>query len=327
MTGERGSGRADPGGGPGGYRQCGQRFVELLHNHPWFRLAEGMRLGAFGRTCLRRGRPLDAGLPPSGGGGGDGWWDRRLLPLESRLVFSGLDAGVAGPVEEAFRPGRATWWWSNRRNQPDGPPGPPPRGPRVNPEHLALLEGQALGKGDHHQPSTAPPSGWLLGAEAAPRPNSGCLSVRVVRPGRRSPGAGNPGGLLDGDPGYNVIPFIRWGGGEAGDRAAEDPGTLGAEGVEPPDLRDLGPVQTGSRWLRAYGRASGWGWSVPPTRETILGGVAGLSRRRWHRLPVSLPPSSPHGGGCWNGDASPQPRLHGELGKGMAASVGPPPAL
>src|SRR3954447_19956737 len=73
----------------------GQRFVQLLEHHPWFRLHEVV---ASERSAGKRygdaaGWRLDTILPE----------DAANLPvkelgvaLESRIIFSGLDSSVAG---------------------------------------------------------------------------------------------------------------------------------------------------------------------------------------------------------------------------------------
>src|SRR6266436_3140069 len=79
----------------------GQRFVQLLEHHPWFRLAEAVASErssgkSYGQAVDWR---LDTLLPRSAsaitvkGLGG---------PLVSRLVFSGLDSSVAGEAEEEY---------------------------------------------------------------------------------------------------------------------------------------------------------------------------------------------------------------------------------
>src|SRR5881394_120750 len=79
----------------------GQRFVQLLEHHPWFRLHEVI---ASARSAGKRyGEAAD-------------WRLDTLLPddaqpmtvkalgteLESRLLFSGLDSSVAGEAEDQY---------------------------------------------------------------------------------------------------------------------------------------------------------------------------------------------------------------------------------
>src|SRR5438874_3707478 len=79
----------------------GQRFVQLLEHHPWFRLHEVVASErsagkSYGDAADWR---LDTLLPDAtaalsvGGLGAD---------LESRLLFSGLDPSVAGEAEEHY---------------------------------------------------------------------------------------------------------------------------------------------------------------------------------------------------------------------------------
>jgi aspartate-semialdehyde dehydrogenase len=117
----------------------GQRFVSLLDQHPWFRVES---LCASDRSA---GRPyseaarwhLDRPMPE---------WARGMTVGDcrpggaSRVAFSGLDAEVAGGIEEEFaRAGLAVV--SNARNHRlDADV--PLLVPEVNHDHLALVEAQ-----------------------------------------------------------------------------------------------------------------------------------------------------------------------------------------
>src|SRR3954471_19272021 len=79
----------------------GQRFVQLLESHPWFRLHEVVASErsagrAYGDAADWR---LDTLLPSSASA-------LEVKPLgaalESRLVFSGLDSSVAGEAEDDY---------------------------------------------------------------------------------------------------------------------------------------------------------------------------------------------------------------------------------
>src|SRR5260221_6615645 len=79
----------------------GQRFVQLLERHPWFRLHEVV---ASERSAGKSygdaaGWRLDTLLPSSAAS-----LEVRPLgaDLESRLLFSGLDSSVAGEAEEDY---------------------------------------------------------------------------------------------------------------------------------------------------------------------------------------------------------------------------------
>ena len=117
----------------------GQRFVQLLENHPWFRLHEVV---ASGRSA---GKPygdaaswrLETPLPSAAAG-----LEVKNLgdDLDSRLVFSGLDAAVAGEAEDLYA-NRGCAVVSNSRNHRLDPD-VPLLIPEVNCEHLDALEVQ-----------------------------------------------------------------------------------------------------------------------------------------------------------------------------------------
>src|SRR5260221_3433974 len=79
----------------------GQRFVSLLDRHPWFRVAA---LAASERSA---GKPYGEAVR---------WFLERPLPewardmkvlgcrpgIDARIAFSGLDASVAGGIEDEF---------------------------------------------------------------------------------------------------------------------------------------------------------------------------------------------------------------------------------
>lgn len=117
----------------------GQRFVQMLENHPWFRIHE---LVASERS---------AGMPY---GDAAGWLLDTELPdevagmkvlalgsqLESRLVFSGLDSSVAGEAEERYAAAGCAVV-SNAKNHRMAPD-VPLLIPEVNADHLEAIETQ-----------------------------------------------------------------------------------------------------------------------------------------------------------------------------------------
>src|SRR5262245_52737915 len=124
----------------------GQRFLQLLEDHPYFEIAEVMASDASagkryedavdGRWKLTSPIPERArGLRVKGPG----------QKLESRLLFSALDASVAGELEQRYaRDGHLVS--SNSRNHRMDPVVPLVVA-EVNRDHLALLDRQPYGKG------------------------------------------------------------------------------------------------------------------------------------------------------------------------------------
>src|SRR5436309_6435744 len=77
----------------------GQRFVQLLENHPWFRLHELVASERSAEKTYAEAADwrLDTLLPEETGG----MTIKKLgADLESVILFSGLDSSVAGEAEE-----------------------------------------------------------------------------------------------------------------------------------------------------------------------------------------------------------------------------------
>src|SRR3981081_1062010 len=118
----------------------GQMFVRMLADHPWFELKE---LAASERSAGKKygevTRWLEGSSPP------DSIMSRRVIACDPGLVsapivFSALDAVVAGEVEMAFAQA-GKFVLSNAKNfrmEPDVPLVIP----EVNGDHLGLLESQ-----------------------------------------------------------------------------------------------------------------------------------------------------------------------------------------
>jgi len=182
----------------------GQQFIALLANHPWFKVEW---LGASHRSEGKAFRDAAA------------WRLQDRLPDEvaskvveaaapgnaPKLVFSGLDASVAGEVERAFAEAGHTIV-SNCRNyrmEPDVPL----LIPEVNADHLSVLEAQKDGRGWPGQIITNPNCSTVVIATAlAPLRQFGLKSAMVTTLQAIS-GAGYPG-VPSWDILGNVIPFI-----------------------------------------------------------------------------------------------------------------------
>lgn len=190
----------------------GQKFVELLIEHPWFEIAS---LCASERSVEKKYREAA------------NWFQSIHLPdmignmvvqkcesnVAGRIAFSGLDAEVAGPIEESFaRAGYAVVSNSkNHRMDLDVPL----LVPEVNAKHIELIKQQKFGSGM----IVTNPNCSVVGLVMALRPlvdRFGVEQVSVVTMQALS-GAGYPGvsglDIID-----NMIPFI---GGEEGKMETE----------------------------------------------------------------------------------------------------------
>ncbi|MBI2550414.1 aspartate-semialdehyde dehydrogenase [Candidatus Woesearchaeota archaeon] len=125
----------------GATRMVGQRFVQLLEGHPWFEVSE---LAASPESAGKAYEEAVAGR----------WKTSADLPeyarkmkvkecrpnLDCRLVFSALDASVAGPIEEEFAKAGYAVSSNSRNHRMDSDV--PLLIPEVNAEHLELVKKQ-----------------------------------------------------------------------------------------------------------------------------------------------------------------------------------------
>lgn len=182
----------------------GQRFVDLLSNHPWFEItslaASEKSVGKRYRDCVNW--LMSSPLPDDIG-------DREIQAcqpgLPGELFFSGLDSTVAGEVETAFAKAGCVVISNSHNHRMD--PDVPLLIPEINSHHLKLLEIQKkkTGKGF----IVTNPNCSVIGLCLALHPLVklfGIEAIQVVTLQSIS-GAGYPGvpslDILD-----NVIPYI-----------------------------------------------------------------------------------------------------------------------
>jgi aspartate-semialdehyde dehydrogenase len=183
----------------------GQRFVQLLSCHPWFRLAEVV---ASERSVGRQyGEATEWRL------GADMPDDARDLPvldysasLRSPVVFSALPGEIAGEIEQRMaREGRALFSnTSTHRMAPDVPL----LIPEVNPEHKAALAEQRKNRGWSGFIVTNPNCSAIhLVLALKPLHDAFGIDALAVTTMQAVSGAGYPGvaslDIID-----NVVPFI-----------------------------------------------------------------------------------------------------------------------
>ncbi len=124
----------------------GQRFVQLLEGHPWFEVSElAASPESAGKTYEEAvaGRwKTSADIPE---------YARKLIVkeckpnLDCRLVFSTLDASVAGPIEEDLAKNGYVVSSNSRNHRMDSDV--PLLIPEVNADHLALVKKQQQHRG------------------------------------------------------------------------------------------------------------------------------------------------------------------------------------
>lgn len=311
MTNRTGDGRI-PVGVLGATGSVGQRMVALLEGHPWFRLAE---VAASERSAGRLYADAVRWVLPTPMPDEVAALHVRPADEESEagILFSALDADVAGPVEERHaRAGRLVV--SNAKNhRMDADV--PLLVPEVNPAHLDLLARQSFGGGAIVTNPNCSTIGLVLALEPLHR-RFGVDRALVVTLQAVS-GAGLPGvsSLVALD---NVIPFI----------AGEEPklesetlkvlGTLGDGGVSPAPLvvsaqcNRVSVVDGHTLCVSVSLRGS-------PSLEEL--------REAWETFEgepqrLALPSAPPRPVLFVEGDDVPQPRLHRDAARGMASTVG-----
>ncbi len=201
----------------------GQRFIQLLEGHPWFQITE---LAASERSA---GKDYQDSV-------GDRWKLETPIPdrikglpvkeckpgLTCRIVFSALDADVAGPIEEEFA--RAGYVVSSNSRNHRMDTDVPLLIPEVNADHLEAAAQQKQKYGANGYIVTNPNCstiGLVLGI--APLHQNFTVKKIMVTTLQALSGAGYPGvaalDIMD-----NVIPFI---GGEEGKMESEPLKILG----------------------------------------------------------------------------------------------------
>jgi len=292
----------------------GQQFVARLASHPWFRLAW---LGASERS---EGRPyaecaawrLPSALPP----GIAAMKVEGVTPGRApHLLFSALDASVAGEVEAAFAAaGHVVVSNSkNHRMEPDVPL----LIPEVNPDHLTLVGAQRARRGWTGAIVTNPNcSTVILAMTLAPLRAFGLRSVAVTTMQALS-GAGYPG-VPSLDAVGNVIPFIDGEERKIETETAKILGTCSGSAIAPhPAVVSAQttrvPVPNGHTMAVSVALDGRPGFDeVRRAFETFTG------RPQREGLPSA--PAQPIV--YLDGPARPQPRLDVGAGDGMTVSVG-----
>jgi len=292
----------------------GQRFIQLLENHPWFRLHEVV---ASERSAGKSyGEAAD-------------WRLESVLPyaastlvvkelgaeLESRLLFSGLDSSVAGEAEDDYANRGCAVISNSRNHRMDDDV--PLLIPEINPDHLDAVEKQRQRRGGY---IVTNPNCSVMGLAMALAPLERAFGVEKVQVTTMQAisGAGYAGvasyAILD-----NVIPFI--GGGEEdkiekeprkilgkwdGTRHVDAPMTISAQVNRVPVID--GHLMTISVKLRANA-------SIEDVRVAIES-FSGEPQE------LGLPFAPKHPLHYISDPDRPQPRLDRDRERGMAVTVG-----
>jgi len=292
----------------------GQEFIAQLATHPWFRLtwiaashrSEGRRYAD--ATSWRLPVPCPEEVSEI-------VVDSVTPGRAPRLVFSGLDAKVAGDVEGAFaEAGHVVV--SNARNyrmEPDVPL----LVPEVNADHLQLLTAQTAARRWSGRIVTNPNCSTIILAMAlAPLCQFGLRAVNVTTLQAVS-GAGYPG-VASLDIVGNVIPYI---GGEEEKMETETQKVLGQleDGRIEPHPVSVSAHATRVPVINGHTEMLSVGFDAAPPAEEILTAFREFAGRpQAEELPTA--PRQPIV--YLTADDRPQPRLDVDRGAGMTVTVG-----
>lgn len=292
----------------------GQTFVRLLSRHPGFEIASVVASErSAGKPYREAARWLQTETLADAVG--DLIVESVDAAPEVDVVFSGLDASVAGEVEADWaRRGYAVV--SNARNYRMDPT-VPLLIPEVNPDHLALIDRQTWG--DAGGLIVTNPNCSTVGLVMALKPLHDAFGVEAVHvvTMQALSGAGYPG-VASLDALGNVVPFI---GGEEEKMATETRkllGTLGPDGVTDAEVvvsAQCNRVPVVDGHMEAVSVRLGASADAAQVADALRSWRSPLAGRGLHMAPDTpiLVDDDP---------TAPQPRTHVHLGEGMTVSVG-----
>ena len=290
----------------------GQQFIAQLQGHPWFRVAW---LGASERSegrSYREAAPWRLATPMPD--------DVAAMTVEActpgqgpKVLFSALDAGVAGDIERACATAGHTVISNARNHRMDKLV--PLLVPEVNHDHLAILPEQRRDKGWSGAIVTNPNCSTVVLAMALAPLRLFDIRAVVVSTMQAVSGAGYPG-VASLDILGNVVPFI---GGEEEKVESETLKILGTDGGRVPYAAIVSahtsrvPVVDGHTMTVSVDLAG-----MPSLEEVRAALATFTSRPQELELPSApVPPIV-----VCDEPNRPQPRFDADRGRGMAVSVG-----
>lgn len=290
----------------------GQKFIELLQDHPWFEISA---LGASERSAGKKYKDAV------------NWFMTKKLPenianmvvqncepgMDCKIVFSGMDASIAGEIEEDFAKEGYVVVSNSRNHRMDTYV--PLIVPEINADHLELIKKQPYGKGF----IVTNPNCSTIGMVMALKPlidSFGISAVNVVTMQALS-GAGYPGvssiDILD-----NVVPYI----GSEEEKMESEPlkifGNYSDDGIK---FADLKVSASCNRVAVSDGHLESISVSLQKS-ATIEEMIDTFNNFRAEPQSLNLPMAPRQPVHYFNEVNYPQPRLHRMLERGMAVSVG-----
>ena len=290
----------------------GQQFIARLARHPWFRatwLAASERSEGKGYASVAPWK-LSAPIP-------DDIADKRVESCTPgrgpRVVFSALDASVAGDIEKAFA-AAGHIVVSNARNYRMDPL-VPLLIPEINADHLNILTQQRRDKGWQGAIVTNPNCSTIVLAMALAPLRVFDLRAAIVSTMQAVSGAGYPG-VASLDILGNVVPFI---GGEEEKMETETLKILGTDGGRMPHPASVSAHTNRVAVIDGHTMTVSADFASKPKIDDI---IEALKAFRGKPQQLELP-SAPNPPVVLASEPNrPQPRLDADRGDGMAVTVG-----
>jgi aspartate-semialdehyde dehydrogenase len=293
----------------------GQRFIQLLADHPWFELtAVAASDRSAGSTFAESAKWVISGDPPA-------WVGEMIVrPLDpdlpAQIVFSALPSSVACEVETVFA--RAGYAVCSNASAFREAPDVPLLIPEVNADHVAMIERQRAEKGWSGLIVTSP-NCTTTGMVMPLKPLDEAFKLREVfaTSMQAISGAGHPGiasmDILD-----NVVPYI---GGEE-EKIEQEARLLLGRMVEGQRVKaDVVVSAQANRVpvLDGHTVCLSVGFGEPPTVE---GAIEALASFRGPEVVRELPSAPRHPILVRSEPDRPQPRRDRDAEGGMVVTVG-----
>ena len=290
----------------------GQKFIELLSNHPWFELDE---IAASERSSGKKYSDAVNWImasPMSKDVAEMVIKDCKSSDVNSKVVFSALDASVAGEIETEFAENGHVVISNSRNHRYDKDV--PLVVPEVNHDHLNLIDSQ-----NYEGCIITNPNCSIIGLMLALKPlqdKFGIEAVNVVTMQAVS-GGGYPGvsslDIID-----NVVPFI---GGEE-DKMEKEPlkilGSLVDDEIQPAEIK-LSAQCNRVPVIDGHTECVQVNLKKKVSKEEI---IAAWESFESEPQKLNLPSAPKPVINYFENEKYPQPKLHRALGNGMAISTG-----
>jgi len=290
----------------------GQQFVSRLARHPWFRctwLAASERSEGKAYKSVAPWK-LSTPIPETSA---DRIVEACVPGRGPKVVFSGLDASVAGDIERAFAEAGHIVVSNARNCRMD--PLVPLLIPEVNADHLSLIPEQRRAKGWSGAIVTNPNCSTIVLALALAPLRAFNIRAVVVSTMQAVSGAGYPG-VPSLDILGNVVPFI---GGEEEKMQIETLKILGADGGRSPYPAVVSAHTNRVPVIDGHTMTVSVSFEQQPPIEALADAMRNFAGRPQE---LSLPTAPKPALVLMEAENRPQPRLDVDLGGGMAVSIG-----